>query len=637
MLTGWRVCQFKSITEKTSLKIEPLTIFTGSNSAGKSTVIQSMLLTAQTMQSSVYSRPVVLNGHMSRLGSFTDLVSGGDDSLEIEIGFDLAARPPGYGAVARSQSMMHRRDLGIEHVSVQYSFTSRPGPNDDEGNDLLLLQPSLVESSVEVSYVDGDERTQKESFHVRRATDSIYDRLRSLQLGSAVLDADDLESMRYQVLKEPKTRILSGLDTSRLKMDAVGCELMHFLPQRVTVRYDQVAAEVSEQIATLVDPSAYRIYGLRRYGSVIPESAVIYIVDLLVNTLNQNEESRGVHGLSSLGRRHLEQALGAFSRTRDLGEINKLYRRLPARDVSFVVAVLGSEVSTIEKLLRAGRSQSLALQTTFPGERFRSALELVRYYFVRGVKYLGPLRDEPKPVYPLAGSSDPSDVGFKGEFTAAVLHIHKSSVISYIPSKEFLDGGTADGAIAAALGVAVQDWLSYVGVGDGFETSDLGKLGHELKILSGGSSLKHDLTQVGVGVSQVLPILVLALLAEPGSTLIFEQPELHLHPRVQSRLADFFVSMTRLGKQCVVETHSEYLINRLRYRAAADASDEVARTSAIYFVTKEGERSIYRRISLDELGGFDAWPPGFFDESEEATARLLRESLRKRRLRRGAP
>jgi predicted ATPase len=633
MLTSWRLCQFKSVTELTPLEIAPLTVFTGANSAGKSTIIQSMLLTAQTMQSPVYGRPVVLNGHMSRLGSFTDLVSGGDDDSEITIGFDLSAgTATKFGSRARPPKLYaYRRGSTIEQVSVQYSFTSRPGPNDGEGKDLLLLQPSLVESMAEVTFAS-EGRLQKESIHVKRAVDPVFDRLRSLQLGDAVLDPGDVEALRYQVIKEPRKS--SRLEDPRLKGDAVGCNLMHFIPRSLALRYDEVAAEVSAQLATIVEPNSYRMLASRHAEKRVPGGAVEFIVELLRGTLAQNEELTGRHGLSSLGKRNVETALEGFQKTGDVGELQRLYRRLPGRDVSFLFTVLGAERATIEKLLRGSRSSKLALQTVYPGDHFQLGADFVHDYFLRSVKYLGPLRDEPKPVYPLAGSSDPADVGFKGEFTAAVLHVHKNTVVEYIPSGAFEESASEVDSKPVSLAAAVQDWLSYMGVGKGFETSDLGKLGHELKVITEGSSLKHDLTQVGVGVSQVLPILVLALLADAGSTLIFEQPELHLHPRVQSRLADFFVSMTKLGKQCIVETHSEYLINRLRYRAAADVGDEVARSTAVYFVTKNGERSDYSRIKLDELGGFDTWPSGFFDESEEATARLLRQSLRKRRAKR---
>jgi len=141
----------------------------------------------------------------------------------------------------------------------------------------------------------------------------------------------------------------------------------------------------------------------------------------------------------------------------------------------------------------------------------------------------------------------------------------------------------------------------------------------------------HDLIHVGVGVSQVLPILVLSLLADASSTLVFEQPELHLHPRVQTRLADFFVSMTLLGKQCIVETHSEYFINRLRYHAAISEDQQVSDKVVIYFVEKQDGYSCYRPIHINKFGVIEDWPEGFFDESEETSRAILTAAMEKRK------
>ena len=141
----------------------------------------------------------------------------------------------------------------------------------------------------------------------------------------------------------------------------------------------------------------------------------------------------------------------------------------------------------------------------------------------------------------------------------------------------------------------------------------------------------QDLTHVGVGVSQVLPILVLSLLAKTDSTLIFEQPELHLHPKVQTRLADFFISQNALKKQCIVETHSEYLINRLRYLVAISEKDSLSKDSILYFVEKDGAYSKYNEIRINKYGVIKDWPKGFFDESEKLASKMLEAAMNKRK------
>ena len=190
--------------------------------------------------------------------------------------------------------------------------------------------------------------------------------------------------------------------------------------------------------------------------------------------------------------------------------------------------------------------------------------------------------------------------------TSAVLDLHKDGRVRYIPTANFLQASVDDQASYETLETAVLDWLRYMGVAEGVETRDMGKLGHELQIVSPGLKTPHDLTHVGVGVSQILPVVVACLLADEDTTLIFEQPELHLHPRVQTLLADFFLSMALLGKQCLVETHSEYLINRLRFRVASAPEDAISSVIKTYFVEKRDDASHFREVSINRRGRLKA-------------------------------
>jgi predicted ATPase len=295
-----------------------------------------------------------------------------------------------------------------------------------------------------------------------------------------------------------------------------------------------------------------------------------------------------------------------------------------------LIQKFSENVTSLQRAVRGHRSPEYTLTLAPLPELPALAVQHIQNFFSRQVKYLGPLRDEPKPVYPLAGATDPQDIGFKGEHTAAVLDVHRNTVVRYIRPLS-INSGQNPTVTADALGTAVLDWLEYMGVASNLKTIDKGKLGHELKVGAYEGESLHDLTHVGVGVSQVLPILVLSLLADTGSTLIFEQPELHLHPRVQTRLADFFVSMTTLKKQCIVETHSEYLINRLRYRAAIADDEEVPQNTIMYFVEKSQGHSTYRAIRMNRFGVIEDWPKGFFDENEENAANILKASMKKRK------
>src|SRR4029077_10581733 len=174
--------------------------------------------------------------------------------------------------------------------------------------------------------------------------------------------------------------------------------------------------------------------------------------------------------------------------------------------------------------------------------------------FGSAIVYLGPLRDDPRFAYPLGHTIASLPVGEKGEFTAAYLARNGSSRRRY-------RAPGADSTTNGDLLSAVSKWCEYLGIADEVTVQSLGKLGHRLGLKVGGS--ERDPTAIGVGASQLLPVVVLVLGATSRQFVLLEQPELHLHPKVQSRLADF-LSSARPDLRLLIETHSEYLLTRLR-------------------------------------------------------------------------
>jgi len=157
--------------------------------------------------------------------------------------------------------------------------------------------------------------------------------------------------------------------------------------------------------------------------------------------------------------------------------------------------------------------------------------------------------------------------------------------------------------------------------------------------LIGDDSQRVTIVDVGFGVSQLLPIIVAGLRANRGDTLIFEQPETHLHPKIQEALADFFILLHRLGKCVIVETHSDHLINGLRVRIAADQTDTLKDDVQIAFVripTTKGEGSLIEPLQFDEYGMIINWPPEFMSDGMKQMQEILRLGVEKRRKTRGA-
>ena len=142
------------------------------------------------------------------------------------------------------------------------------------------------------------------------------------------------------------------------------------------------------------------------------------------------------------------------------------------------------------------------------------------------------------------------------------------------------------------------------------------------------------MTELGVGFSQLAPIILLCITSSPGTTILLEQPELHLHPKVQQKFADFIVEMIEKNDlQIILETHSDHILNRIRRRVAQAKIEEndssLFQKCAILFAERENGVTSFRKAKLTDSGMFDLtdYPDGFFDQGAEDAFYILKASL----------
>ena len=130
---------------------------------------------------------------------------------------------------------------------------------------------------------------------------------------------------------------------------------------------------------------------------------------------------------------------------------------------------------------------------------------------------------------------------------------------------------------------AINNWLSEIGI-LGFESEKNEELYRFSLNASEFSDNKVNIADVGFGVSQVVPIVIQGLLMGDTESLILEQPEIHLHPKMQMKLADFILSLALSGKKVIIETHSEHMINRFVRRIVEDTTGELNSLIGINFI-----------------------------------------------------
>ena len=178
------------------------------------------------------------------------------------------------------------------------------------------------------------------------------------------------------------------------------------------------------------------------------------------------------------------------------------------------------------------------------------------------VFYLGPNRVFPERFYYWEGTH-PESIGQDGEET-----------ISALLSARIDQRTTPYNGKNVPIEKRISSWLQEMELAHSFSLERTGmrrNRDYDVVIQIAADSAKVNLPDMGYGLSQFLPVLVLCYYAPEGSTLILEQPGIHLHPKVQSQLADLLIEVVNERKlQILVESHSEHLLTRIQRRIAEE-------------------------------------------------------------------
>ncbi len=134
-------------------------------------------------------------------------------------------------------------------------------------------------------------------------------------------------------------------------------------------------------------------------------------------------------------------------------------------------------------------------------------------------------------------------------------------------------------------------------------------------------------TNAGFGICYTLPIVVAGLLTEPGTILIVQNPEAHLHPAAQSRMGFFLSHVAAAGAQVFVETHSDHLLNGIRLSVAGEGSPIKADQIIFHFLTMTDLETQATTIEINQKGELSHWPDGFFDQTEKDLNHLFRTQI----------
>jgi len=261
-------------------------------------------------------------------------------------------------------------------------------------------------------------------------------------------------------------------------------------------------------------------------------------------------------------------------------------------------------------------------RTYFQNAGFLADLEAAYEAELDKTFYLGPMREFPQRDY-LWAHSRPSDVGQRGEKAIdAILAASEAREMRNVRPKAKL----------RPFQEMVAYWLREMRLVDSFRVAEIapGSNRWQAWLTTRRGASEVLLTDVGFGVSQVLPVVTLLQYVPEGSTVILEQPEIHLHPMAQAGLADVIIqAATHRNVQVILESHSEHLLLRLQRRIAEEAmsADDVK----LYFCDAPEGTSVLMPLELDLFGNIRNWPDKFMGDAfnEVATAELKRIERRR--------
>lgn len=243
-----------------------------------------------------------------------------------------------------------------------------------------------------------------------------------------------------------------------------------------------------------------------------------------------------------------------------------------------------------------------------------------------GINYIAPLRNTPERTYLTNKYVD--SVGVTGENAPILLAKYKNRIITtdmFCRQENSFDIDQ-DGYVTAKFEEIIQQWLTYFGLGD-------------LKIQgdqNGTVSLSLDdenLVDVGFGASQVLPIIIQGVFMNKEQTLLIEQPEIHLHPKMELQMADFLITLAQTGRNVIIETHSDHIKTRLIRRIVEDEYRELKDKIKIYFISQsEKYCSESTLIEISDEYGIKENPKDFFDQAALEQLDLMKAGMIKRQL-----
>lgn len=581
MRTSFSLSNFKGFKQLDSIEMKPLTVLCGINSSGKSSIIQSLLLMKQSNVDSsklpidsYIQEPVVFNGLYVRLGDWADVINNHATDKEIGFSWKLVGDFV-LGDTTRFGGQINSVKIDVE-VEVKLSYLENQTSNISDNHNKLLVSKFIFKDTISGFILEIERFGKDDKYLLKLKNIKLRDLLSRWMYNFPLYQSNRLDTRKFTETKFFKETVIHEVVFDRVQVQFDG-----ILPTVLSIN------EFAKQSYTNLNKLKN---DLTRNNIKLPKHLSKFI-DATVRELNAyTQKKSATENKEDPQNIYINYIIGNYYVFKENGGISLMQYYASYQITATYLRSLWSSI-----------------------------------------RYIGPLREAPKRFY-FFEDLRRIDIGINGEYTPLVLAIEQEQKIPKYYRCIYEEKRIKKYELRESdkMLEAVNWWLSEcMKLPNITSVVGLGGVPGQVKLNSFG--IEVYLPDVGFGVSQILPILVECLRTKEEETIILEQPEIHLHPSLQSKLADFFICMAKSGKKIVIETHSEHLINRLCLRIAQEESGEVKELLNTLFVSFDDKEktSVVRQIQINEFGEIKNWPVGFFDEND---ARDLMEATLKKRM-----
>jgi hypothetical protein len=541
MLKSLTLRHFKSFRECATVPLAPLTLIYGGNSGGKSTIIQTIMLLKQTLDSAAAPGSALIFGSDAYLdlGNFQNIVSDHDISQDVTLSLAVDNRPT---MQMRNLIKPLREFLADARLSFTFGMVGRDAPRLNAVE--LFVEdgaPPVATYAISKEQPTRDQLLRILGPRLRRLRSNSYSseasflELSSLDLNSGLIDAAFLQFMDTMTETRQSLSVSGNFDFASLEAESMEEGEL----DRLRVRFAEREQRSQWWLSRLEN---YTIADFRDDFLDLSKSSLLALDRFLPNVRLTRPSRRDFLSLNQLV----------------AGDRGPLINR-PIFDLAFFLTTIG-----------------FGLEDEF--ER---------------LTYVGPLREFPERNYIFSAGGEKS-VGLRGENLPGILFSSLAHIKELNRLADLMQLGyevsvhrSSDSELDNVFAVRLTDQLTKARVG---------------------------ISDVGFGVSQILPILLQCAL-RPRGCIVMEQPEIHLNPKLQASLAEVFASAVTNGdQQLIIETHSEHLLLRLQ-RLIREGKFDAKNLSVIY-VSKTERGSAIMPISIGQDGDrLTPWPDGFFDDT----------------------